>query len=123
MSGWFEHQDCQGRQRNGHALCLAVEWNGIGEDRARVADVSATVNGGVAIDHFPVTAGTRNADTVTLPRDRREIGGDDHDVVRVFGNAVVGENACLIVVRLDPAEAFLLEVDFVESGFGTDKLG
>ena len=87
---------------------------------AGVAYVGAAVVGGIGIEDFFVEAGARDADDVAFADDWGGVEYDDDEVVGGFAVAEKREDAVVAVVAIDPFETVPVEIDFVESGLGSE---
>ena len=92
---------------------------GSGGLAADVAEVGASVDGGVSVEDFLVKAGAGDADDIAFADDGCGVHDDDDEVfVMIFSVADERENAVVGVIAIDPFEALPMEINFVERGFG-----
>ena len=73
-------------------------------ESARVADIAAAVQAGVAIQELVIEAGLGHADAVAAADDRRPVQHDDDPVSGVGGAADERDDARVVVVAVDPLE-------------------
>jgi len=92
---------------------------GSGGLAADVAEVGASVDGGVSVEDFLVKAGAGDADDIAFADDGCGVHDHDDEVfVMIFSVADEGKNAVVGVIAIYPFEALPMEIDFVESGLG-----
>ncbi len=95
----------------------------VGRHNARaIANIAAAVVGGIAVENLFVPAAFRHAQQVAFAWHRCEIVGHDHKVRRIFCLAHEAEHAVLPVVAIDPFEARVIEIDFVQSRLAAHEL-
>src|SRR5690348_9487493 len=113
-SALLEVQTPERRERQSDRLIESVRGRGFRVDAAVVADVAAAVNRGVAVQELGVVTLLRHADAVLGARNRREVEHHDEVLAAVARVAHHRDDAVLVVVAVDPAEARGLEVDLME---------
>ena len=92
----------------------AVRGDRLAGDAATVPDVAAAVDLGVAVEELDIPAGLGHADAVLRARDRREVEDHHDEVVRIARVADDRDDAVLVVVAVNPAEARRIEVALVQ---------
>ena len=113
-----------GKRREGEAEGEGAALAGVvgGGLAADVADVGATVVGSVGVENFFVEAGAGDTDDVAFADHGSGVHDDYDEVVFSFTFAQEGKHAVIAVVAIDPFETLPVEIDFVESGFGGEKV-
>ena len=106
----------EGRQREFDRPGLAVALGGDGFHAAEIAHVAAAVDLRISVQHLLVEARQRDADPVSLVRDRREVGDHDGNLALVLAPPRPGDHAVVGVVGDEPLEAGRLRVTFVQGG-------
>src|SRR5215471_13595048 len=89
----------------------------LGVGAAAVPHVTARVTHTVAIEQLAIPAALRDADAVTHPWYRREVGDDHGEVVWIPRASNQRDDTVLVVVAIDPAEPAAVEIDFVKRRF------
>src|SRR5580704_1129240 len=86
---WLELHENSGKrgQRHGQGVVAAHVTVFFGVDTAHVAQVGATVDAGVRIQHFLVETGARDANTVAGAGNRCRVHNHEHDVVGVLATS------------------------------------
>src|SRR5258708_888399 len=93
---------------------MAVPRMRFGVYRAGVAEATAAILAGVAVEALAIDAAARNADAKAMARHRGEIADDDGEVARVAAETQIRERALLGIAGVDPAKAFGLGVELVQ---------
>src|SRR6185436_243463 len=92
--------------------------NRFGLHAAEIADVASAVDGRIAVQQLPVPARSRHADTVAMPRHRREVAGTDNVLRLIPRPTDEGHGRLLPVVEVDPLKTGPLEIHFMERRLG-----
>ena len=87
----------------------------VGEDFGAVCLAGTAVDLIVGVEYLSVYAVVRHADEVVLSVHRLEVADND-DVVAFLVDTSERDNGLLIVVMVDPVEAFPCEVDLMHAG-------
>src|ERR1700722_13589083 len=108
-----EEQHAERRQAQREGVEAAVRGQGGGLDAAKVADAAAAILDRVAVQTLAPVAAARYPDTIVGARERREVAHDENHFT-VAALSQKRDHARLVVVAVDPFEAFPVEVEGVE---------
>src|SRR5580704_14957159 len=106
----LEENRGEGRETEFDGVLAIAPGNGFGLDPAGIAEVGALVILRVGIEDLAIEGGSRNADSIVVAGDRREVANYDDKILRVARAAQEGEDAIRAVVGIKPIEASPFEV-------------
>ena len=92
-------------------------WIGFGHGAGAVAHVAAGVVRRIAVEDLFVPALFRHAQPIAHARHGREVAGTTTKSLGIFRPADVAQRAVVVVVAVDPLEAVVVEIDFVQGLF------
>src|SRR6266508_6015472 len=110
VRSFLEEEATERRDREAQRLIEAVRGDGLGVHATAVPHIAASIHGGVAVEQLRVVSRLRYADAVLRTRHRREVEHHHREIAAIARVPHEGDDAVLVVVAVDPAEAGRVEV-------------
>ena len=85
--------------------------------------IAAAKDLGIRVEDFPVQTGFRKADAIFEMGLRRKIAHEHKIVFRTFGAPDEDHDRVVGVVKIDPLEALVLEIDFIHARVHCGRAG
>jgi hypothetical protein len=104
----------EGGQAQRDRVRAVVERDRLATHAAGIADVSPFVIARIRVQDLMIEAWGRDADSVVLPDNGREIAHGDDEVFGILSSPKEGGDARGGVIRLEPLKAGSIEIHFIE---------
>ena len=110
----LQHDKTQRWKSQRHTYLEPIALDVLAVNAAQVPHVAASVDTGVTVEDLLVKTVARHSNPVVLARDRSEVQREDKQFVATSSQADKRAGAVLGIVAVNPAEAFLRKIDFVQ---------